>query len=240
MYKALLSGNNYIILKKGGSLMNSEMQYSGIISHNGWRDEEDTLLFNEIRKVRSEGKPLRAAFDSVAMLTGRKPNSVRNYYYARIKDQEAAQQYGVGCSAFVPFSDDELRQLIRTVLLAQANGMSVRACTLQMGNGDTKSMLRYQNKYRAVLRTRPDIISKVNSELAQDGLPTFDPYENASTSKAGRRKLSENIYNARSIAGLDLNGFMEGLASLIEYAIKGSEAIQKLKELNLTEDNIRA
>ena len=107
--------------------MNSEMQYSGIISHNGWRDEEDTLLFNEIRKVRSEGKPLRAAFDSVAMLTGRKPNSVRNYYYARIKDQEAAQQYGVGCSAFVPFSDDELRQLIRTVLLAQANGMSVRA-----------------------------------------------------------------------------------------------------------------
>ena len=203
MYKALLSGNNYIILKKGGSLMNSEMQYSGIISHNGWRDEEDTLLFNEIRKVRSEGKPLRAAFDSVAMLTGRKPNSVRNYYYARIKDQEAAQQYGVGCSAFVPFSDDELR-------------MSVRACTLQMGNGDTKSMLRYQNKYRAVLRTRPDIISKVNSELAQDGLPTFDPYENASTSKAGRRKLSENIYNARSIAGFDLNGFMEGLASLIE------------------------
>ena len=174
------------------------------------------------------------------MLTGRKPNSVRNYYYARIKDQEAAQQYGVGCSAFVPFSDDELRQLIRTVLLAQANGMSVRACTLQMGNGDTKSMLRYQNKYRAVLRTRPDIISKVNSELAQDGLPTFDPYENASTSKAGRRKLSENIYNARSIAGFDLNGFMEGLASLIEYAIKGSEAIQKLKELNLTEDNIRA
>ena len=52
--------------------------------------------------------------------------------------------------------------------------------------------------------------------------------------------FDENIYNARSIAGFDLNGFMEGLASLIEYAIKGSEAIQKLKELNLTEDNIRA
>ena len=104
MYKALLSGNNYIILKKGGSLMNSEMQYSGIISHNGWRDEEDTLLFNEIRKVRSEGKPLRAAFDSVAMLTGRKPNSVRNYYYARSAAQHSCLSPMMNCaSSSVPY-----------------------------------------------------------------------------------------------------------------------------------------
>ncbi|MDO4568489.1 MAG: hypothetical protein Q4B99_05955 [Clostridia bacterium] len=213
--------------------MNSNIQYLGVLSRTGWREEEDALLFSEIKRVRAEGRPLRDAFDSVASRTGRKPNSVRNYYYTRIKDEEAAKQYGVGCSAFVPFTEEELHHLIRTVLLAQANGMSVRACTLQMGNGETKAMLRYQNKYRAVLRTRADLIHQVNCELEQEGLPTFDPYARAALKRA--REEAPELSRAERLDGFDMSSFMNGLSSLIEYAVQGAEAIRRLKELQMDE-----
>ena len=57
-------------------------------SRNGWRDDEEATLFTEVERARSEGKPLKAVFDIVAQKTGRKPNSIRNYYYARIKDDD--------------------------------------------------------------------------------------------------------------------------------------------------------
>ena len=52
----------------------------------GWKKEEDTLLFAEIEKSVGRGTPLKSVFEAVAEQTGRKPNSVRNYYYARIKE----------------------------------------------------------------------------------------------------------------------------------------------------------
>ena len=34
--------------------------------------------------------------------------------------------------------------------------MSVRACTMMMGKNDTSKMLKYQNKYRAVIKNNPN------------------------------------------------------------------------------------
>lgn len=54
----------------------------------GWKKEEDTLLFAEIEKSVGRGTPLKSVFEAVAEQMGRKPNSVRNYYYARIKEKD--------------------------------------------------------------------------------------------------------------------------------------------------------
>ena len=92
----------------------------------GWKKEEDTLLFAEIEKSVGRGTPLKSVFEAVAEQTGRKPNSVRNYYYARIKERDLSTT-ALHAGAFVPFTEEEIHSLLRTVLSAQANGMSATA-----------------------------------------------------------------------------------------------------------------
>ena len=111
----------------------------------GWQNGEEAFLFSEEARGRAAGLPHKTVFERVAAKTGRKPNSIRNYYYARVKESGRAASEALHSAAFVPFSEEEMRMLMRTVLTEQAKGVSVRACTLAMGKGDTKTMLRYQN-----------------------------------------------------------------------------------------------
>ncbi|HOF99763.1 MAG: hypothetical protein BWY35_01220 [Firmicutes bacterium ADurb.Bin248] len=141
----------------------------------GWSEAEETLLFERAKKAREHGQPLKSVFDEVAMQTGRKPNSIRNYYYARVKEG-ACEGAAFHSAAFVPFTEEEVRALMREVLSAQARGMSVRACTLNMGEGDTRKMLRYQNKYRALVKSDPALVREIILELEAEGTPAFDPY----------------------------------------------------------------
>ena len=155
----------------------------------GWKKEEDTLLFAEIEKSVGRGTPLKSVFEAVAEQTGRKPNSVRNYYYARIKEKDLSTT-ALHAGAFVPFTEEEIHYLLRTVLSAQANGISVRCCTMSMGGGDNRAMLRYQNKYRALLKNRPALVRQVAEELKAEGVD-FDilhPKAERRTRKGGRQR----------------------------------------------------
>ena len=53
----------------------------------GWTQHEQDILFEQAKKARDLGLPLKAAFDQTARLTGRQPNSIRNFYYAKIKEE---------------------------------------------------------------------------------------------------------------------------------------------------------
>jgi hypothetical protein len=212
----------------------------------GWSAEEDALLFEAVRRARIDGAPLKAVFDEVAGHTGRRPNSIRNYYYARVKqggDESAQISHN---PAFVPFSDDEIKRLLTTVLGAQARGVSVRACTLEMGDGDNRAMLRYQNKYRSLLKSNPALVRRVVQEMRDQGLPSYDPYEKAMPSRrAGRpRKQSGSLLDVVGgvvnqldrVEGLDVSAFFESLGALAISAAKGAAAQQRLQALNGGED----
>lgn len=155
--------------------MNMEICRMERATRSGWSDAEEKLLFEHAKLARENGQPLKSVFDEVAVQTGRKPNSIRNYYYAKVKEG-ACEGAAFHSAAFVPFKESEVRELMRTVLAAQARGMSVRACTLNMGGGDTKKMLRYQNKYRAVIKSDPALVREIILELEAEGSPAFDPY----------------------------------------------------------------
>jgi len=192
----------------------------------GWSEEEEKLLFDEIESCESSGKPLKAVFAAVAEKTGRKPNSIRNYYYARIKERDLSTA-ALHAGAFVPFSQDEIRYLLRTVLSAQANGISVRACTMSMGGGDNKAMLRYQNKYRALLKNRPRLVKQVAEELRAEGVD-FDPYKTV-RSRGGKGSVSGESFKEAArkldrIDGMDSAAFIKGLNRLAELASNGSGA----------------
>ena len=157
------------------------------MAKSGWSRQEDKLLFSQAEQARNEGRPLKSVFEAVAEQTGRKPNSIRNYYYARLKEGDVE---GTACrsAAFVPVEQEEVRALLRTVLSERAKGVSVRSCTLGMGQGDTRAMLRFQNKYRSVIKREPELVKEIIAELTAEGIPAYDPYAAGASSR--RERLS--------------------------------------------------
>ncbi len=133
----------------------------------GWSREEDELLFSEAETGKARGIPLRTVFETVAAKTGRMPNSVRNHFYARLRE---GSRGGLTAAAFVPFTAEETHELLKEVLRAVASGESVRAATFRLAEGDPKRMLRYQNKYRAALTRDPALLERIAAELRAEGI----------------------------------------------------------------------
>jgi len=159
------------------------MEQATTSSHrrSGWDSAEEALLQVAVDRCRAAGEPLKTAFLQAAEQTGRQPNSVRNHYYASNKASGAAP-------AFLPFSEEESLSLLKTVLLARSAGESVRSCTLRIAQGDTRRMLRYQNKYRALLKSHPALVDRARRELQAGGDPVIDPYAPAPSGPGRPRK----------------------------------------------------
>jgi len=135
----------------------------------GWQAEESDRLFTAVREANRQGLPLRSVFEDMAQQLGRKPNSIRNYYYAQLRSQPQE-----GLSRAVPFetfSPEEIHHLLRQVLIARGEGLSVRAAVSRMAGGDRRGMLRYQNKYRAILKNKPHLLMETAAQLRAEGLP---------------------------------------------------------------------
>ena len=138
-------------------------------ARSGWQQEETDRLWKEVLEASDNGMPLRQVFERMGQALGRKPNSVRNYYYMQLRgrggdDLRRAQP-------FETFSDDEVHSLLRQVLQARGKGQSVRSCVMDMSHGDKTLMLRYQNKYRSVMRKKPALVTEICRELEKEGLP---------------------------------------------------------------------
>lgn len=145
------------------------MEQTMHLARSGWRQEETDLLWKEIRAAAETGAPLRGVFEKMGETLGRKPNSVRNYYYMQLRDQAGDELHRA--APFETFTEEEVHTLLRQVLTARGRGQSVRACVTDLSGGDRGLMLRYQNKYRAILRKRPDLIAQVCRELEEEGIP---------------------------------------------------------------------
>lgn len=201
-------------------------------THTGWSKAEDALLFERAAKAQSESLPLKAVFDEVARQTGRRPNSVRNYYYARIKQGgDSAYRHS---PAFVPFTEAESVALLEAVLEAQAAGESVRACTLRLGDGDQCAMLRYQNKYRSLIRNRPELVQRVRKDMAARGISTRNPYAPPAR-RAGRPSRQPSLSaiavevasQLEQVDGLDVKALLSSLGALALQAVRGAETPAK-------------
>ena len=137
------------------------------IKHAGWSESESSLLWETADEAQQQGLPLKQVFERIAERTGRRPNSIRNYYYAQVRQREGGERRS---ARFVPFTEPEVEGLVEKVLKARAKGQSVRACLTELSGGDHRLMLRYQNKYRSVLKNRPDLIEQVAARLKEEGV----------------------------------------------------------------------
>ncbi len=138
----------------------------------GWTDSETNLLWETAEEAGHQGIALKAVFEKIAGETGRRPNSIRNYYYAQVRQRLGGADRA---ARFVPFEEQEVRDLLEDVLRDRAQGKSVRSCLQRISGGDHSLMLRYQNKYRSVIKTRPELVQQVVDKLQSEGIDIKPP-----------------------------------------------------------------
>ena len=141
----------------------------------GWSDSENKLLWETADEAQQQGLPLKAVFEQIARKTGRRPNSIRNYYYAQVRQHDGGEARP---ARFVPFTQQEVDWLMEQVLIARSAGQSVRSCLQKLSGGDHSLMLRYQNKYRAVIKSRPDYVQDMVEKLNEQGVACETPQVN--------------------------------------------------------------
>ena len=156
-----------------GLTVPSELHRAG--RRTGWSDTESQLLWETADEAQQQGLPLKAVFEQIARQTGRRPNSIRNYYYAQVRAHDDGK---ARAARFVPFTQQEVDWLMEQVLTARAEGQSVRACLQKLADGDHSLMLRYQNKYRAVIKNRPEYVQEMVERLNAQGVSCEAPQVN--------------------------------------------------------------
>lgn len=126
----------------------------------GFTEAETELLIKEALRAADNGESLTSVFTRVASLTGRAQGSVRNYYYGLIKDEARRKKLSDTCGDISrlkacrakEFSKEEETFLMQSVLKGKERGKSVRKTIMEITGGDDHLYLRYQNKYRNILK----------------------------------------------------------------------------------------
>ncbi len=230
-----------------------EQKRSDFNIKSGWSQSETELLLSEVRKAESEGSPLKTVFDKVAMITGRKPNSIRNYYYMKIRQ---SQELDIKISSFIPFTQQEVKDLMIHTLTRQYAGKSVRSIMLEMAGGDKKNMLRYQNKYRSTIKNSPEYVNAIIEELKEQNIPCYNPYEKSAPESNLSKKSSDgkkdiigiisDIAEDLNSTGQDAKVLLRSIGSLAKIAsdkvklgLKDTDYEQLKKNLEHSYQSIR-
>ena len=127
-----------------------------------------------------KGVNLTESFIKFAQKTGKSKGTIRNMYYALVKhsltDKEFTAKYLGGTplvvNKIVEFDEKTEQNLIEQILILKSQGKSVRGAILQLANGDSTLALRYQNKYRNILKNQSDRINETAKKLGIEQIKT--------------------------------------------------------------------
>lgn len=114
---------------------------------------------------RHKGEKKVDIFKAFAKKYNKKSDSVRNMYYALAKQDDS----GLSVKEVIPFEREKEDEIIKYVLIAKSKNISVRKALIQLARGDMKLYLRYQNKYRVILKSDKKRIDKMLLELKESG-----------------------------------------------------------------------
>ncbi len=139
---------------------------------NGYTEEEAKNLVEYIKEGKRKGKTLTYLFATYGLEHGRAKGSVRNYYYAFMKNERGDERIvklldgsQLSVEKIKEFSPEETDDVLRSILREKSKGISVRRAIFNLSGGDDKLMLRLQNKYRNMLKKQPEKIAEVAKEM---------------------------------------------------------------------------
>ncbi|MBQ8375199.1 MAG: hypothetical protein IJX98_06490 [Clostridia bacterium] len=206
---------------------------------NGYTEEEARELVAYVEEGRRRGKTLTALFAAYGLEHGRARGSVRNYYYALMKNEKKDErivklldgtQLSVG--KIRAFTEEEADEVIRSILLEKAKGMSVRKAIFTLSGGDDKLMLRLQNKYRNILKKNPERIAKMARELFGENAEAAAPLKRNAPQTGSDGNVTEILKKeeARELLQRRLEREINALYDRLTKALKAEN--QRLKEEN--------
>lgn len=189
----------------------------------GFTDDELKELASAVENAKATNGKLSAVFDTFAKKTGRAKGSVRNFYYGFVKECEKndalRSEYFVRLpeiSKARAFDNTETEKLVSAVIEGKNNNKSVRRAIIDLAGGNEKLALRYQNKYRSLIRNFPEKFGPVKAgRLDRENVNLVPP-------AAVRRVKAE------------INALVERIAS----SVKEENASLKKKTALLQQENL--
>lgn len=207
---------------------------------NGYTEEEAKRLVRFVEEGKSKGKTLTALFAEYGVKNGRAKGSVRNYYYALMKNERGDDRIvklldgtSLSVGKIRAFTDEETDEALRSILTERAKGLSVRRAIFNLSGGDDKLMLRLQNKYRNTLKKSPEKLIELQKELGGEPLYALsrksrnDVLGERSSKKSAMPALKEE---ARGILQKRLEKEINALYDRLTEALKAENA--RLREEN--------
>lgn len=185
-----------------------------------WDNTEVKKLFDCIENTRINNKSLLEGFKEYAKKSKRKANSVRNYYYLEVenlrRNKDRANFLNIDLSKHEiqqsdKFSEEETEELITEILRLKCLGYSIRKACLKVANNSAGEMLRYQNKFRSVMKNNKELYNKCLLNLKKKGL----------TKKTDKEIKKENVIymkkpEEKKLTEGDINSLFLGLVKLVK------------------------
>ena len=193
-------------------------------------DSKIKELFSMALEAKKQGASLSLVFDSFAKANGLAKGSVRNLYYTTLKridkNEEKRREYLGGGSLtankIVAFESAEEDMLLKKILTGVAKGKSVRGAILDI-TSDPKTALRYQNKYRNLLRYNFERVSEVQKKVIKDMGLEKDPF------------LAKRESKSIAMLKREINGLYDRIAQSVKR--ENEILLKRLKESR--EENLR-
>ena len=207
---------------------------------NGYTEEEARGLVEYIKAGKQKGKTLTYLFETYGLKHGRAKGSVRNYYYALMKNEQGDERIvklldgsTLSVEKIREFTEEEATETLKSILLEKSKGISVRKAIFNLANGDDKLMLRLQNKYRNTLKKQPERLTALAKEL---GLAEeFYGVEKRNKNGENKRpRLADKDFLRRRLEN-EINALYDRLAQ----ALKAENESLRAENASLKEENER-
>ena len=208
----------------------------------GFKESETKKLIDFVKE--NENKGLTKVFKEYASVSGRAQGSVRNYYYKTIKEcknsEELRKKLGVSKDMFPnfikEFNESEARELLEIVLKGASEGKSVRSVISTLANNNDKLALRYQNKYRNLIKNQKELVIEVASQIKLKDGSTFNPYKLEQGSEY--KKLESEIDGLIKRLVKSLTEENQALLDRNTALQKENEKLREIFKKNIKEKNL--
>ena len=193
---------------------------------NGYGIQEAKALIDFVSEGKKRGESLSRLFGEYGKRCGRASGSVRNYYYQFLKSEDArAKEILRGkrlrAEKIRAFTDAERDEMLKKILSERSNGYSVRRSIANICAGNEKLMLRYQNKYRNLIKKQPALIEETAKEM---GLETVMP---ARRSDFLQRRLEREINDLYDRLAVALREENDRLKKAVERLTEENEILRR-------------
>lgn len=193
---------------------------------NGYGIQEAKALIDFVSEGKKRGESLSRLFGEYGKRCGRAAGSVRNYYYQFLKSEDArAKEILRGkrlrAEKIRAFTDAEREEMLKKILSERSKGYSVRRSIANICAGNEKLMLRYQNKYRNLIKKQPALIEETAKEM---GLETVMP---ARRSDFLQRRLEREINDLYDRLAVALREENDRLKKAVERLTEENEILRR-------------